>query len=614
MNFSTTNHSDFTIVHPFSKKLLALLTPHERRRAGVLIGMILVMAFLDMLGVASILPFMAVLTNQELVKTNEVLNAAFINSHYIGIHTTEQFLFALGVLVIVLLFISLAFKCLTTYAQTRFALLREYSIGKRLVEGYMHQPYSWFLSRHSADLGKTILSEVQKVIDSAMIPLMTLMAQSTVVLAMLILLLVIDPLLAISVGMVLGLAYTGIFVVMRGKLKRWGQARIDANQERYTAVTEAFGAAKEVKVGGLEQSCIQRFIAPAIIYAQSEANARVVAILPRFLVEAISFGGMLLVTLYLMAQSGSFAVAMPIIALYAFAGYRLMPALQQIYGAFTQLRFAGPAVNALYLELSNLHATHIKHTQLNPLLLTKAISLNQVTYRYPNAPQAVLKGINLTIAAHSIVGFVGTTGSGKTTTVDVILGLLEPQEGEIKIDGQLINGDNRRQWQSAIGYVPQQIYLADDSVAANIAFGVNAKDIDLQAIERAAKIANLHEFVSNELPQGYLTIVGERGVRLSGGQRQRIGIARALYHNPKVLILDEATSALDDITERAVMRALHNLGNDITIIIVAHRISTVRQCDQVYLLEQGKVKASGKYEDLVASNKEFKAISANESK
>ena len=209
------------------------------------------------------------------------------------------------------------------------------------------------------------------------------------------------------------------------------------------------------------------------------------------------------------------------------------------------------------------------------------------------------------------MGFVGTTGSGKTTTVDVILGLLEPREGVLKIDGQPITTANRRQWQRAIGYVPQHIYLADDSVASNIAFGVNAKDIDQKALERAAKIANLHEFVINDLPQGYATTVGERGVRLSGGQRQRIGIARALYHNPQVLILDEATSALDNLTEQAVMDAVNNLGHDITIILIAHRLSTVRQCDQIYLLDRGELKAQGTFDELSENSTQFKLMASH---
>ena len=591
------------------KKLLALLSPPERKRAGLLMGMILMMAFLDMLGVASILPFMAVLASPELVQTNAVLNAAFTLSRHAGIHAPEQFLFVLGVLVFVLLVISLAFKALTTYAQIRFARMREYSIGKRLVEGYLHQPYSWFLNRHSADLGKTILSEVGTVIGNGMTPLMTLMAQSTVALGLLILLLIVDPLLALSVGVVLGVAYAGIFTVMSGWLQRLGQARIVANKERFTAVSEAFGAAKELKVGGLEQAYIQRFSKPAEIFAKGHAMAQVISQLPRFALEAIAFGGMLLVILYLMAKSGSFASALPIITLYAFAGYRLMPALQQIYQAITQLRFAGPALDALHQDLMSLQATDAQHGQLSPLSLIQDITLNQVSY--PNAPQPALKGIDLTIPARSTVGFVGPTGSGKTTTVDVILGLLEPKEGALKIDGQPITAANRRQWQHAIGYVPQHIYLADDSVLANIAFGVPTKDIDQQAVERAAKIANLHEFVINDLTQGYATTVGERGVRLSGGQRQRIGIARALYHNPKVLILDEATSALDNLTEQAVMEAVNNLGHDITIILIAHRLSTVRQCNQIYLLQRGEVKAQGTFEELMHASEQFRRMAAS---
>lgn len=592
-------------------KLLALLTPAERKRAAVLMGMILVMAFLDMLGVASILPFMAVLANPDVVQTNAVLNTAFTASQNIGIGTAEQFLFALGVLVFVLLVTSLTFKALTVFAQTRFAFMCEYSIGKRLVEGYLHQSYSWFLNRNSADLGKTILTEVGAVISGGMVPLMTLMAQSTVALALLILLIIVDPLLALSVGVVLGLAYAGIFAVMNGWLKRLGQARVDANQRRFTAVSEAFSAAKEVKVGGLEHAYITRFARPAEIFAKVRASVQIIAQLPRFALEAIAFGGMLLATLYLMAKSGSFASALPIIALYAFAGYRLVPALQQIYQAATQMRFAGPALDALYKDLSNLQAAYAQHGKIAPLPLTQAIRLEQVSYRYPNAPHLALRGVDITIPARNKVGFVGATGSGKTTTVDVILGLLEPQDGSLKIDGQPITAANRRQWQRTIGYVPQHIYLADDSVAANIALGVNGKDIDQLAVERAAKIANLHEFVVSGLPQGYDTTVGERGVRLSGGQRQRIGIARALYHNPQVLILDEATSALDNLTEKAVMEAVSNLGHDITIILIAHRLSTVRQCGQIYLLERGEVKAQGTFKELTQASERFRAMAAS---
>ena len=575
-------------------KLTDLLTPPERRRAGMLLSLIALMALTNMLGVASILPFMAVLANPELLHNEGLLNSAFQYSRVLGIQTSQQFLLALGVLVFILLIASLALKALTTYAQTRFALMREYSIGKRLLEGYLCQPYSWFLNRNSADLGKNILSEVHTLIFQAMLPFMTLVAQSAVTFALLVLLILVDPWLALSVGFVLAVAYGGIFSVVNRRLKSLGRARTEVNLERFSAIQETFSAVKEVKVGGLEQSYIQRFSIPAEIYAKSQATAQAISQMPRFALEAIAFGGMLLLMLSLMTRNGSFAAALPIISLYAFAGYRLMPALQQIYSASTQLRFAGSALNALHTELMSLNVSgepDPSHASRMPL--DQAIVLSQIGYQYPKAINPTLKGIDLVIPAHSTVGFVGATGSGKTTIVDVILGLLVPQEGRLIVDGREISEQTRRDWQLGIGYVPQQIYLADESVAANIALGVPRNEIDQLAVERAARIANLHDFVTLDLPQGYNTAVGERGVRLSGGQRQRIGIARALYRNPQLLVMDEATSALDSLTEQAVMDAVNNLRNKITIILIAHRLSTVRQCDQIYLLDSGQLKAKG---------------------
>lgn len=586
-------------------KAIDLLTKSERKRASLLMSMILFMALLDTLGVASILPFMAVLTNPQIIESNYIINLAFQFLQSFGIETPQHFLFVLGLLTFLLLITSLAFKALTTFAQARFALMREYSIGKRLIEGYLHQPYSWFLNRHSADLGKVILSEINAVIHGGMMPLMALIAQSSIALSLLILLVIVDPLLALTVGFVLCVFYGVILGMTSSLLSRLGRVRVKANQERFTIVSEAFGAAKEVKMCGLEQVYAERFAVPAEIYARGQATTHVIAQMPRFVLEAIAFGGVLLIVLYLMGQSGSLSAALPTIALYVFAGYRLLPALQQIYGALTQLRFAGPALDALQADLRSLQTLPDGEPNFKYVPLTHAIELKQVTFSYPNATIPTLKGLNLCVPVNSTVAFVGATGSGKTTVIDIILGLLDPQSGSLIVDGQEISSVNRRQWQRTIGYVPQQIYLSDDSIAANIAFGVNVKDIDQKFLERVAKIANLYDFITNELQEGFNTIIGERGVRLSGGQRQRIGIARALYRNPQVLVMDEGTSALDNLTERAVMEAISNLGHSITIILVAHRLSTVRQCDQIYLMEDGFIKAKGNYGELLLNSKQF---------
>ena len=586
------------------KKLLYLLSAQERKKAILLLLMILVMAILDTVGVASILPFIAVLSNPELVQSNEILSKLYQIGNF---QNNQDFLFSLGILVFIILCCSLTFKAITIFFQLRFALLREYTIGKRLVEGYLHQPYSWFLNRNSANLGKNILSEVGGIVSGGFMPMMTLISQGAVALSLIILLIFVNPILSFIVAVVLGSAYGLVYGFSRKYLVKIGEERLIANQDRFSAVNEAFSAAKEVKLGGLENLYLNRFSEPAKVFALNQAKARVVEQIPRFVLEAIAFGGLLLVILYLMSKSGSFTTTLPIIALYAFAGYRLLPALQQIYASLTQLRFAGPALRTIHDDLKNLNVIKFLSTD-KKLILKEKISLENVSYSYPNSTRTALSNLNLNIPAKDTIGLVGATGSGKTSTVDLILGLLEPQSGSLKVDGKVINKNNLRLWQNSIGYVPQQIFLKDDTVAANIAFGIDAKDIDQESIQRAAKISNLHNFITEELPNGYQTIVGERGMRLSGGQRQRIGIARALYHRPQILIFDEATSALDNITEKIIMEAVYNLGDQITIILIAHRLSTVKMCKNIYFLEKGTIRSKGNYKKLIEDDNKFRQM------
>ena len=580
------------------KKISSLLNPLEKRRAFLLFLMILVMALLDMIGVASILPFMTVLVNPEIIETNMFLSKLYDFSRLFGVKNNQHFLFALGILVFLILIFSLFFKALVTYAQVRFVEMRQYTVGKRLVEGYLKQPYSWFLNRHSADIGKTILSEVGQVVTGGINPLIDLIAKSMILIALVTLLVFTDPKLALIISVTLGGSYWLIFSIVRIFLNRIGKERLKSNELRFLAISQAFGAAKEVKVGGLEQIFVKRFSDPAKSYALTSAYAQIIRQIPRFILEAIAFGGILLVILYLMTKTGSFGNALPILSLYVFAGYRLMPALQSAYSSFTQLTFIGPAIDKLYEDIKNLNYQKTAEDK-SKLILNKKISLKNIYYNYPNTSKSVLENISINISAKSKVGFIGATGSGKTTTVDIILGLLEAQKGTLEVDNQIVTNQNIRAWQSIIGYVPQQIYLADDTVAANIAFGVESQNINQDYVEKASKIANLHDFVINELPQKYLTTIGESGIRLSGGQRQRIGIARALYHKPQILILDEATSALDNQTEQIVMESIKKLGKDITIILVAHRLNTVKNCDIIFKFEKGKLINQGKFEEIV---------------
>lgn len=590
------------------KKILDLFTWHEKKKLFFLLILILIMALLDALGVASILPFVAVLANPKLIETNAMLVYLYQESGIWGVTTTKQFLFVLGVGSLLLLTTSLFFRAITVYAQVRFGLMREYSIGKRLIEGYLHQPYIWFLNKNSADIGKNILSEVSQVIYLAVLPMVNLVAQSAIVLMLLILLILVDPVLAFSVSLVLTLSYGAVFYLVKNTLSRIGSERVEANEKRFTSISEAFGAIKELKVGGLEQAYINRFAKPAKTYANNNSLAQVISLLPRYFIEVIAFGGMIILVLTLISRGDVFTNIVPIIALYAFAGYRLMPALQQVYTSFTQIRFSNSGLDLLHKDLINLQSFEHEEKITHAMRVNKYIALNNVSFSYPNAKKVALKNISLSIPAFSKVGIVGATGSGKTTLVDLILGLLEANQGSLVVDGNLITASNKRSWQKSVGYIPQQIYLSDASVAANIAFGVNVKNVDMKAVEEAAKIANLHDFVINQLPQSYNTTLGERGIRLSGGQRQRIGIARALYHKPQVLFMDEATNALDSLTEQAVIESINSLKYKITIIIIAHRLSTIKNCDFIFLLEHGQLRAEGKYEQLSQFDEVFKKM------
>ena len=587
------------------KKLSFLLSSEERFRAILLLLMTLVMALIEMLGVASILPFIAVISNPQIIETNTILSTVYEIVTNFGINNEQEFLIAMGFCVFLLLIISISFKSLTIYIQIRYVKLCEYNIAVRLIKGYLHQPFSWFLMHNSSILGKKILQDVGNVVNIGILPMMNLITNSFITLSLFILLITVEPKLTSIAIITISSFYALIYLFNLNLLKKIGKEVFKANEERYKISSEAFGAFKEMKIGGLEETYTNQFSKPSKSMAQNSALWGILNQIPRFALEAVTFGGMLLIVLFFMTITGDITKVLPIIALYAFAGYRLMPALQKIFISFTSLRFVGPALDSLYNDLKNLKPKTQKENK-ETLKLNKNIFLKNIYYNYPNASKTALKNINLNIPVNKTIGLVGATGSGKTTTIDVILGLLEPEKGTLEVDGKIINASNKRSWQRSIGYVPQQIFLADNTVSANIAFGVNINDINQEAVELAAKIANLHEFVTNELPLKYQTTIGERGVRLSGGQRQRIGIARALYLKPKVLVLDEATSALDNLTEKAVMNAVHNSENNVTKILVAHRLSTVRYCDIIFLFDKGELKKQGTFEELIKISSEFK--------
>jgi ABC-type multidrug transport system fused ATPase/permease subunit len=590
------------------RRLFGALDRRERRRGAVLLVLMVIVAFAEAAGVASVMPFVAVLSRPDAIQSNRYLAFAYRVS---GAQSRNDFLVLLGVTVFLALIASLALKALGVWAQLRYSQRRSATWSARLVAGYLAQPYEWFLNRHSAELASNVLAEVHQVVTGALLPALQALASALAVASLILLLVAIDPVLALTAAGFLGGLYGLISWGARSRLGRIGRDRSDAIRVRFRVLSEGLGGIKDVKVGGLEQPFVSRFEVEARRLADSNIAAGILGQLPSLGMQAVLFGGMLLAVVYLIGTHGQFERALPVITVFAFAGYRLMPGLQTIYQGLSEMRFSEAAVDLLCDHLASYGAPRRPDDgPTERLHLGQTLELRDLWYRYPEASEPTLRGLDLVIPARTTVGLVGSTGSGKTTTVDVLLGLLRPEGGALMVDGRPVTQSSQRAWQRSIGYVPQHIFLADDTVEANIAFGVAPESIDHAAVEHAAKVANLHQFVTDELPNGYSTTVGERGIRLSGGQRQRVGIARALYRDPDLLILDEATSALDAVTEEAVMDAVQNLGGRKTIILVAHRLTTVRRCDCIHLLERGRVVASGPFGQLLGESQQFRALAA----
>lgn len=580
------------------RKLKDLLNPREQRMALLLLGLMLARGLVEMAGVASVVPLMAVLSDQEIIETNRYLSAAY---NFFGFTNTNAFMIFLSAAMFAVIVVRSGFAALTQYAMLRFAQMRSHTLSVRLLGTYLGRPYPWFLHRHSADMGKTVLLEVEQVVKGSLMPALELVSNAIVSSCIIALVLVAEPMVALTTTTVIGAAYGAIYLSMRKYVTRIGAERLQASRQRFQIAQEVLSGVKEVKLGGHEKVYLGRFEKQSYKVARLSSIAQVAKQMPRYALELMAIGAMLSIVMALLIRAdGQLAVALPKIALFSFAALRLLPVLEALYQAFVALGFGQATLNNLYDDLFEDIKGPDYRAKPEPMKLNQAITLENVDFAYPKAERPALKDVSLIIPAHSTVGFVGTTGAGKSTIIDIILGLLEAQKGSLKVDGTVINHDNVRAWQRSIGYVPQQIFLSDESMAANIAFGLSPRNIDLAAVERAARMANLHDFVVNDLPQGYDTTIGERGIRLSGGQRQRVGIARALYSDPDVLILDEATSALDNVTERAVMEAVQNLSHKKTIVMIAHRLTTVGNCDRIFRIDRGKVVAQGTFDEVVS--------------
>ena len=601
---------------PLLKQLNALLTSAHRKRLSLLSILVLLSGIAEIVGIASIMPFMGIVISPSIIVQNHYL--AFLYQ-YFSFSSTNTFLRFIGVIVLAIMLLSNLISAVTICGILQFSFSLGKYLSNKMFSAYLNHSYVFFLNRNSSELVQNILWEIGRIVNGILIPLLTVYAKIVVAASILALLVWMNPELALISGLVLGGAYSLVFFLVRKNLSKSGNEVSVQNAKRTQIAYETLGGIKDIKLLGRERDFYDRFQKPIELYALYQSKSQMISLLPRYALETLAYGGIIVIVIYLLSLQKSVSHTLPMMALYALAGYRLMPALQQIFANLANVRFNISAVAKITKDLETLDPQKdgeppVPPPETTPLPFSEKISLENIVFRYKDRPEPVLKSVSLSIKANTTIGIVGSTGSGKTTTLDIFLGLLEPESGRLLIDGVPISKENVRAWQANIGYVPQQIMLMDDTVERNIAFGIPDDKVDREKVIRAARLAHLHDFIEKELEKGYATEVGEKGVRLSGGQRQRIGIARALYHEPSVLVLDEATSALDNITENVIMEALHTLSRQKTILMVAHRLTTVRECDWIFVMENGHLSDQGTYSELLSRNTIFKQLAKSPEK
>lgn len=560
------------------KELWQILTPLDKRKLLLVLMLVVIMAFIEAAGVVSIMPFLAVLSNPAVIETNGLLKKIY---QLFPVENNRQFIVYLGLTSLLIVVFSAGFKIISQYALYRFANLQRHYFSTRLLKIYLQQSYEFFIQRNSSVLVKNVLSETDELVWTIIQPALLIASYGTVIIAMVAILLFYDPVMAISTACVLVSFYLGIYWIVKKRLNQIGSSFTQANTGRYQSCQEALSGIKDVIINHAQQGYMDHFEQDSRTYARHIATRDTLGQVPLHIIETVGYGCLIILAILLVISGQDVSHILPVLGLYGFAAYRMLPAAQNIYRAVTQIKFSESIFENIKTEFTLEKVSFAQQSQ-QPIIFNREICLENINFSYPNrSDHFVLKKINLIIPKNSSIGIVGKSGSGKSTLMDIMLGLLHPQQGKILIDGVELTQDNLAAWYSIVGYVPQSIYLADKTIAENIAFGVAVDKIDMQAVEFAAKQAQIHEFIEQQLPQAYMTMVGERGVMLSGGQKQRIGIARALYKDPQILFMDEATSALDAETEAAVNEAIQSLSGQKTMVIIAHRESVVANCDQI---------------------------------
>jgi ABC-type multidrug transport system fused ATPase/permease subunit len=575
------------------KKVMAILSREQRRTSVLILVFMIIGMLLETLSIGLVIPALALLTQNDLALKYPSLATLLIKlgnpSH------ARLIIYGMSILVCVYL-VKTLYLSILTWRQMKFAYEVQAHLSQRLFMCYLRQPYSSYLNRNSAEMINNVVSETHLFMLFGLMAGMTVITELFVIVGIFTLLLVAEPLGAMFLVIMFGFVVWCFHRVTKDRILHWGEARQRHEALRIQYLQEGLGAFKDVKLFGREYDFLANYSIHNIGNARIGQRQQTMVQLPRLWIELIAIFGLAALVQVMIFQGTPLVDLLPTLGLFAAAAFRIMPSVNRTIGALQNLRFSLPVIDSLFVEINNIDSIN---TNGNYKLLSfeNALRINHISFKYPLAESAALEDISLVIQRGSSVGIIGGSGAGKSTLVDIILGLLTPLSGNVTVDGVDMQ-TNLRGWQDQIGYVPQNIFLADDTLLRNVAFGLANENINEDEVMRAIRAAQLEQFVG-ELPLGLDTIIGERGARLSGGQRQRIGIARALYHNPPVLVLDEATSSLDVSTEKNVMDAVRALCGDKTKIIIAHRLSTVEHCDRLFRLEKGKLVEYGNASEIL---------------
>lgn len=586
------------------RRLWQHLSRQRQRQFSLVLLLMLISAFAEAISLGAVIPFLGALTAPDRVLNHQ---AAATLARYLGVTTGEQLVLPLAIAFSVTAVFAGVIRLLLLWTSTRLSFSAGADISVKVYRRTLYQPYLVHVGRNSSEVISGILDKVGGVVFGALLPGLVLLSSVAMVVAIILTLLAIDAVVATAAAICFGTIYALITWFSRKKLEQNSRHIAKESSRVHKALQEGLGGIRDVLLDGTQPLYCDIYKKADARLRQAQSSNTFIAGSPRFVMEAL---GMVLIAALAYGfsrQAGGVAEVLPVLGALALGAQRLLPVLQQGYAAWTGIVGSQASLaNALEL-LDQPLLPDADQPIAEPLPFEEAIRFDSVSFRYNNDGPWVLDGFNLVIPKGSRFGFVGSTGSGKSTTLDLLMGLLEPTNGQILVDGQPLSGERRRAWQQTIAHVPQHVYLADTTLAENIAFGVPRESIDLVRVRQAARQAQIAEFIENR-PEGYGAHVGERGVRLSGGQRQRIGIARALYKRAKVLVFDEATSALDNATEQAVMESIEELDRDLTILLIAHRITTVRRCDTIVELEHGRVVVQGPYDLLIETSPSFRKL------